>query len=272
MQEPIRVSGTDVAETVLARAAGYPPSTRYLAGFVAASDGAGQSFQRIKRKAAARAGIAYRIETLPDWTTQQDAAAVIQMAVDDPSCGGIVIQLPCGRLDAQALLDLVPAEKDPDVLGSAAYAQFHAGGDILPPAAAATAEILGNLGIDLAPLAVTVIGQGQLIGRPVSDWLESRCMTLHRLDKGFDASVLGEADLVILGTGAYVLDPSLLKPGAGVIDFGYRTTENGYAGDLDASDPEKLRHLAFYTPTPGGTGPVLVAALIENFVRLNRTA
>jgi 5,10-methylene-tetrahydrofolate dehydrogenase/methenyl tetrahydrofolate cyclohydrolase len=28
--------------------------------------------------------------------------------------------------------------------------------------------------------------------------------------------------------------------------------------------------LAFYTPTPGGTGPLLVAKLFENFYELNR--
>ena len=34
------------------------------------------------------------------------------------------------------------------------------------------------------------------------------------------------------------------------------------------SDPA-LAKLGFYTPTPGGTGPVLVAKLFENFYELN---
>ena len=90
---------------------------------------------------------------------------------------------------------------------------------------------------------------------PVADWLEGRCDVLRRLDAGFDEALLEDADLVILGTGRYVLDPALLRQGAGVIDFGYRRQPDGsLAGDLDVSDPEQLSRLSFYTPTPGGTG------------------
>lgn len=270
MREPLRISGTDIAEGMLARtAAGYPPNTHYLIGFVAASDPAGMSFQKAKQRAADKAGITYRIAALPDGVTQDEAAAEIAAAVSDLDCGGIVIQLPLLTLDTQPLLDLVPAPKDPDVLGKEAYAAFLAGNGVIPPAAGAVHAITHALEIDFAPLTIAVIGQGRLVGAPVSDWLASRCATLHRFDIGFDESLLSSADLVILGTGAYSLDPALLKEGAGVIDFGYRKTESGFAGDLDTSKQEALARLSFYTPTPGGTGPVLIAALVQNFAQLN---
>lgn len=271
MHEPLRVSGNEIADGMLASIArNRPPVGRYLAGFVAASDPAGMSFQRIKRSAAAKAGVEYRIAALPDRATQEEAAAAVSAAAADEACGGIVIQLPLLGLDTQPLLDLVPAAKDPDVLGAEAYAAFLDGTGPVPPAAGAVEAIAESLGLDLAPLTVAVVGQGRLIGKPVSDWLQGRCSRLYRLDAGFDESLLAAADLVILGTGAYTLDPSLLKEGAGVIDFGYRTAAAGYVGDLDTSRREALDRLAFYTPTPGGTGPVLVAALIGNFVRLNQ--
>lgn len=254
---------------MLARIAGrHVPSTRYLAGFVAADDPAGISFQNAKSRAAAQVGIAYRIAALPD-TDAMRAAAAIREAVADPDCGGIVLQLPFGTEDPQPLLDLVPAAQDPDVLGREALAAFRAGGDILPPAARAVEAIAHELGLDLARMTVAVIGQGRLVGKPVAEWLEGRCAVLRRLDIGFDEALLGDADIVILGTGRYVLDPASLKDGAGVIDFGYRRTGRGLAGDLAADDEARLAHLSFYTPTPGGTGSVLVAALLENFSRLN---
>lgn len=267
---PLQVSGKAIATRILTRIAGtHVSTTRYLAGFVAASDAAGLSFQRAKRRAAGLAGIDYRIAALPD-TDVDNASVALRDAAADPACGGIVLQLPFGTTDPQPLLDLVPAAKDPDVLGAAAYAAFRAGGNILPPAARAVAAILEDLGVDPAPLTVAIVGQGRLVGKPVADWFEDRCALLRRLDIGFDQALLGDADIVILGTGSYVLDPRLLKEGASVIDFGYRQAATGLAGDLDASDPERLARLSFYTPTPGGTGPVLVAALIENFARLNQ--
>lgn len=270
MHEPLRVSGTDIASAMLTRTAeGYVPTTRHLTGFVAASDPAGMSFQKNKQRAAEKVGVTYRIAALPDGVTQDEAAAQIAAEAADESCGGIVVQLPLLQLDTQPLLDLVPAAKDPDVLSHEAYADFLAGNGVIPPAAGAVHAVVQALAIDLTPLTIAVVGQGRLIGGPVSDWLASRCASLYRFDVGFDESLLASADLVILGTGAYTLDPSLLKEGAGVIDFGYRKTENGFSGDLDTSQQAGLDRLAFYTPTPGGTGPVLIAALIQNFAQLN---
>lgn len=271
MHEPLRISGTDIADRMLARTAGghVSTTTAYLTGFVAASDPAGMSFQKAKQRAAEKAGITYRIAALPDGATQESVAAEIAAAVADESCGGIVIQLPLlPHLETQPLLDLVPAAKDPDVLGAEAYGAFLAGSGVIPPAALAVEAVLQETATDLAPLTVAVIGQGRLVGAPVSDWLASRCASLYRLDVGFDETLLASADIVILGTGTYSLDPGLLKEGAGVIDFGYRRGELGLSGDLDTSRQAQLDRLAFYTPTPGGTGPILIAALIDNFVRL----
>jgi methylenetetrahydrofolate dehydrogenase (NADP+) / methenyltetrahydrofolate cyclohydrolase len=88
------------------------------------------------------------------------------------------------------------------------------------------------------------------------------------LGKGSDFSLLQAADLVGLGTGVPALvRADLLKPGAAVIDFGYAAGPEGkLLGDLDPAGADKL---AWHTPTPGGTGPILVAKLFENFYSLN---
>jgi 5,10-methylene-tetrahydrofolate dehydrogenase/methenyl tetrahydrofolate cyclohydrolase len=64
----------------------------------------------------------------------------------------------------------------------------------------------------------------------------------------------------------------MIKEGAGVVDFGYGRIRGRLAGDFNAPALKKNRALArrrgFYTPTPGGTGPIAVAKLFENFYRL----
>ena len=90
-----------------------------------------------------------------------------------------------------------------------------------------------------------------------------------------DASVrdvherIGDADVVVSGVGqARLFGAEHLKSGAVVIDFGFNRNEDGkIIGDFDpAGADEKNIH---YTRTPGGTGPLLVAKLYENFYKLS---
>jgi methylenetetrahydrofolate dehydrogenase (NADP+)/methenyltetrahydrofolate cyclohydrolase len=126
---------------------------------------------------------------------------------------------------------------------------------------------------------VVVVGRGFLIGKPISLWLlGQRAGDVTVVGKDLDFSALKTADLVITGVGkAGLITPTMLKPGAGVIDFGYQ----GGKGDFDpgkegaradgggGAGGESESEIAFYTPTPGGTGPILVAKLLENFYTLN---
>lgn len=265
MSTPLRVDGRAIAAEIERQIAASPSTTRELVGFVAAEDAAGNAFQKSKRRAAERCGIAYRIEVLPEGITQKDLLDRIAGEALDKKVAGIVVQLPLpGKLDTDVILDSIPADKDPDVLGESAYAAFIEDEGTLPPAVIAVRAILASAKFETSSKTIAVIGQGRLVGLPIADWLENRSANLLRLDKGFDEDDIRNADLVILGTGSYQLDPKKLKNGAGVIDFGY---QNG-SGDLDTSGPNALDHLSFYTPTPGGTGPVLIAALLQNFVRI----
>ena len=125
------------------------------------------------------------------------------------------------------------------------------------------------MSIDLENSVVAVVGIGALIGEPISNWLEEKCKELIKLDSQSDKESLGEADIIISGVGrAGTIDPSNLKEGAGVIDFGYSYEGNKVLGDLLTDNKEDLEKLKFYTGTPGGTGPILVAKLYENFYKL----
>ena len=66
-----------------------------------------------------------------------------------------------------------------------------------------------------------------------------------------------------------------LKEGALVIDFGFSKKDGKITGDFNPSassgqvhDGAEEKNIA-YTKTPGGTGPILVAELYENFFKLN---
>ena len=184
------------------------------------------------------------------------------------------MQLPLPEaINRYYVLNAIPKEKDVDCLSEAALGAFYTErGKIAPPSVATVEEILRceHAG-SLRELKAVVIGAGFLIGKPVGFWLQNRVAELVVLD----ASVknihdkLGDADIVIAGAGhARLFDAGHLKEGAVVIDFGFNRDADGKSiGDFDpaGADEKNIR----YTKTPGGTGPVLVAKLFENFCTLN---
>jgi methylenetetrahydrofolate dehydrogenase (NADP+)/methenyltetrahydrofolate cyclohydrolase len=55
----------------------------------------------------------------------------------------------------------------------------------------------------------------------------------------------------------------MIKKGAAVVDVGITRTENGLMGDID---PQVKDVAGFFSPTPGGTGPMTRAMLLTNVI------
>ncbi|MFA4872115.1 MAG: tetrahydrofolate dehydrogenase/cyclohydrolase catalytic domain-containing protein, partial [Patescibacteria group bacterium] len=207
--------------------------------------------------------------------------------------GGVIVQLPLPEhLNKHYILNVIPREKDIDVLGERALGAFYNGRNIvLPPAVEVVKEIIENCKLKIENLRIAVVGAGFLIGKPIAVWLmNQKVKELTIFEKGSlpaqagDLTELKDYDLIISGTGvAGLIKLEMLKQGAGIIDFGYSmgkelgimNNELGIKirGDLDVSDIQnskfKIQNSGFYTPTPGGTGPILVAKIFENFYNLN---
>ncbi len=74
------------------------------------------------------------------------------------------------------------------------------------------------------------------------------------------------ADIIISAVGKVnIVKPETLKQNVILIGIGLHKEKNGrIMGDYDE---EKIKDVAsFYTPTPGGVGPVNVACLLKNLI------
>jgi len=126
-------------------------------------------------------------------------------------------------------------------------------------------DILKEQNYSLEDKIIAVIGQGELIGKPITNWLEKNYKKPIIVDIGDDINKIKRADLVISGVGkSGLIDRSNLKEGANVIDFGFSLENGKISGDLAY---EGLT--GWYTVTPGGTGPILVAEIFKNFYKLS---
>lgn len=109
----------------------------------------------------------------------------------------------------------------------------------------------------------SVFGQGILVGKPVAHWLEQYGATVHRIDsQTLNPRPLSlTSDIIVSGVGKPgLITGDMVKEGAVVIDFGFKDG----LGDVDFDSVSAKASLI--TPTPGGTGPLVVAAVLKNLV------
>jgi len=266
-----------------------PKPEKFFAGVLIGDDPASESFQKLKQKTAAELGIDYRIYRLSPELGNDGLRKEVGRISAQKTCGGVIVQLPLPeQINKHYILNVIPREKDVDVLGERALGAFYTGRNpVLSPAVGTVEKILQTTHCSLPTTNFVVVGLGFLIGKPIATWLMGKAKEIILLDKFSDLSIVKNADVIILGTGqAGLIKPEMLKDGAGVIDFGYtvaqappRTNADGaqtnadikmvISGDFDTTLPTtNYSLLNFYTPTPGGTGPILVAKLFVRFAEM----
>lgn len=269
------IDGKIIAAQMIARLKTLPGSGKFLGAALVGEDPASLNFLKQKERVAHELGVEFRQYQLPaDITTDKLRDEIGRLAAAK-ACGGFIVQLPLPeKVNRYYVLNAIPRVKDVDCLSEAALGAFYTErGAIKPPSVEVVEEILKReiAGRDLRELKAVVVGAGFLIGKPVGFWLQNRVGELVVLDAAVKDvhGKLGDADIVIAGAGhAGLFGAEHLKEGAIVIDFGFnRTAEGKTIGDFDpvGADAKDIR----YTRTPGGTGPVLVAKLLENFYTLN---
>ncbi len=286
------IDGKKIADEIISELKNQPKPKKYLAAFLIGGNRASISFLSQKEKVAKELGVDFRLYKFPETITQDEFRKEILKIISHKTCGGAIVQLPLPEhLNRQYILNVIPRGKDIDILGERALGAFYAErSSVLPPAVGVVEHVLRIMNKELKIMDVVVIGAGALVGKPIGLWLEEKVAgltvfnenTINLRDK------LKNADLIISGVGkANLFSAENLKESAVVIDFGYgKQIANGLDGKA-IEDPRQSRdkeqiagnfnskaigNMPFavsYTPTPGGTGPILVAKLFENFYKLN---
>ena len=275
----LKISGNEIAKKIINNLkAGIKPE-KIFAAILIGEDPVSLNFLKQKEKVAKELGVDFRIYKFPNppagGIKNDDLRKEIGKIALLKRVGGVIVQLPLPeRINRHYILNVIPAEKDIDVLGERALGAFYTGRNpVLPPAVGVVDDILATRNLQLTTLKVAVVGLGFLVGKPIASWLMGRTAEIYLLGRGSDFSILKNADLIISGVGkAGIIKPEMLKENAGIIDFGYSIDENGkICGDFDTQLPiTNYQSLRFHTPTPGGTGPILIAKIFENFYKLSQ--
>ncbi len=239
-----------------------------LVGILVGDHPGSKKFMELKEKAAKEIGIDFRLYKFSGDISTNKLRDELNNIAKQGVTHGIIVELPLPeQINTQYILNTIPQEKDVDVLSTKAQGAFFVGkSKILPPAVEALKIVLEEHDIDIKGKGTAVFGYGVLIGKPIANWLAAQgasVFVINEFTKNPE-EISKEADIVISGVGkAGLIKEDMVKDNVVVIDFGY--SEDG-KGDVDFDSVSKKASLI--TPVPGGMGPIVVAAVLKNLLRL----
>jgi methylenetetrahydrofolate dehydrogenase (NADP+)/methenyltetrahydrofolate cyclohydrolase len=260
----------DVRAGVAARvAAGRAPPG--LAVVLVGENAASQVYVRNKRKTTDAAGMVSFAHDLPATATQDELLALIDGLNADPAVHGILVQLPLPKqIDAGEVSERIYPRKDVDGLHPYNIGRLVLKRPLLRPCTPyGCMTLLSDTGEDLVGKHAVVIGQSNIVGRPMAlELLMARCTVTvcHSATRDLPG-IARQADILVAAVGkARFVQGDWIKPGAMVIDVGVNRDADGkLCGDVDFAAAKE--HASWITPVPGGVGPMTIATLLANTLR-----
>jgi len=232
-----------------------------------------QVFINQKREACKIVGIDFELFNFPSKISTSKLKEKIKKIIRKAGISGLIIQLPLPKhFKTQEILNIVPLEKDVDVLSEESLGKFYQGNlPILPPTVAAVELILKAYRIKIKGKNIIVVGGGRLVGKPLVVWLLNKEATFSIVNKFTKniSSFTKKADILISGVGKpRLIKGNMVKKGVVVVDAGTSKIRGKIKGDVDFESCSKKA--SYITPVPGGVGPMTVAMLLNNLVKMSK--
>ncbi len=233
-----------------------------------------------KHADCAEVGIASLREDLPATATQAEVEAAVDRLNANPECTGFIVQLPLpAGIDVNKILERIDPLKDADGLHPTNLGRLvlRVGEDIhspLPCTPKGIIELIERHGLNLGRRDIVVIGRGATVGRTIGLLLTRKAVnatvTLCHTGTADLAEHTRNADVIVAAAGVPdIVTADMVKQGVILIDVGVsravdpKTGKARVVGDIAVEAREKA---SWYSPNPGGVGPMTRAMLLANVV------
>jgi methylenetetrahydrofolate dehydrogenase (NADP+)/methenyltetrahydrofolate cyclohydrolase len=272
------IDGTKIADEILAHLREEVITKKlhpHLLVFLLGDNPSSQSYIRQKKHAAEQIGAKFTLRQLPAVISQNEFRQEIDNANKQKDVHGVIIQrpLPLESSSLSSLAKTILLSKDID--------GFLPGSPYEAPVATAVLTILehiyeknvsqhqGNFSQWLHSKNIVIIGKGETAGKPIRTMLEKLAVPFIGIDQSTSnhKNITKNAEIIISCVGKkQIIQQQDIADGVILISVGLTKGEdNTLHGDYEEDDIRKKA--LYYTPTPGGVGPVNVACLMQNLVK-----
>lgn len=174
---------------------------------------------------------------------------------------GIIAQQPLpSHINLKEITEAIDPKKDVD--------GFHPKSKFEPPIFMTVLTLFNQINIYPQGKNIVILGKGETGGKPIIKGFEKMGIKPLVIDSKTSnpLPITKKADIIISAVGkSNVIKPDMIKKGVILISIGLSKGSDGKLHG-DYNEEEIKNKASFYTPTPGGVGPVNVAMLLKNLV------
>lgn len=243
-----------------------------LAVVIVGENKASQIYVKSKIKSCNEIGILSTHISLPEITEEKSLLEEIDKLNNNPDIHGILVQLPLPEhINPQNIIERINPLKDVDCFTAVNIGKIFLGErkTAYPCTPAGVLELMKRYSIEIEGKNAVIVGRSNIVGKPLSLMLinEGATVTVCNSKTQDIKAITKTADILIAAVGQKnFITEDMVKEGAVVIDVGINRVDGKIYGDVDY---DNVVHKASYiTPVPGGIGPMTVAMLLKNCIRL----
>lgn len=238
------------------------PTDKKLAIISVGDDYGSAVYCNMKRKKSEYIHVGCDVFHFDENVTQEEVENKVKELANDNTYAGIMIQHPLPKnIDEQRCFNLIPPEKDVDALSATSFGLIAQSRPIFVPATAlGIMKLFEEYNINLVGEEVLMIGKSQIVGLPLSVMLMKAGATVtvaHSRTKNLEEMVKNFKIVIVAIGKAEFVKADWFTEGQIIVDAGYN---EGNVGDVEHTAYEKA---SFYTPVPGGVGPMTIASLLS---------
>ena len=246
-----------------------------LAVILVGDDPASQIYVKNKEIACDEVGIQSFAYFLPTQTTQNELLQLIDELNQQKKVDGILVQLPLPtHIDSHAVINAIHPQKDVDGFHPYNLGRLMQFQPMLRPCTPyGIMQLLTTYDIKLFGLHAVVVGASNIVGKPMAmELLMAKCTVTicHSATQDLQTEI-NHAQLLISAIGnPGVIHSEWIQSDAIVVDVGMNKMNGKLCGDIDFATANKKA--SWITPVPGGVGPMTVAMLLSNTLKMYLTS
>ena len=230
-------------------------------------------YVNLKIEEAKKVGIDTHLYECDNDTKEEKLIELIQFLNSDPQIDAILIQLPLPKhFDTNKIILTLNPNKDADGFHPKNLESFleTKNQSSIPPVYAVVLEILNNIKCDLKNKKICIISNSEIFGKNLATVLKCYEAKVSLANPNNDnlTEKTKKADILISAVGIPgLIKKEHVKKDAILIDIGISKKDSKILGDIDSNSVKNLA--SYITPVPGGVGPITIAMLFKNTLRLH---